>query len=60
MTELTASRVSRLVTIDQKLDRVMCPKEDLELFRGNLKNISRLFVIAEEAWTECRKPDTKE
>uniref|UniRef100_T1H985 Diacylglycerol lipase-alpha n=1 Tax=Rhodnius prolixus TaxID=13249 RepID=T1H985_RHOPR len=60
MTKLSARWVPRLLTLDQKRNRVKCCKDGLQLFQKNPQDFKRRFVTVDETWIHHYTPETKE
>ena len=60
MRKLSARWVPRLLTLDQKRNRVKCCKESLPLFQKNPKDFKRRFVTVDETWIHYYTPETKQ
>ncbi|XP_011165249.1 histone-lysine N-methyltransferase SETMAR-like [Solenopsis invicta] len=60
ISKLSARCVPRLLTLDQKRNRVKCCKDGLQLFRKNTQNFKRRFVTVDETWIHYYTPETKE
>ena len=55
---LSARWVPRLLTLDQKRNRVKSCKEGLQLFRKNPQDFKRHFVSVDETWIHYYTPET--
>jgi len=60
MKKLSARWVPRLLTIDQKRNRVRCCKDSLQLLQRNSQDFKRRFVTVDETWIHHYTPETKE
>ncbi|XP_025155966.1 histone-lysine N-methyltransferase SETMAR-like [Harpegnathos saltator] len=60
MKKLFSRWVPRLLTVDQKLNRVRCSKDGLQLFQQNPQDFRRRFVIVDTTWIHYYSPETKE
>ena len=60
MRKLSARWVPRLLTVDQKRNRVSCSKDNLQLFQRNPQDFRCRFVTVDETWIHHYTPETKE
>ncbi|CAK9833005.1 Mariner Mos1 transposase [Anthophora retusa] len=60
MKKLSARWVPRLLTNDQKRDRVKRCKDNLKLFQRNPHEFLRRFITVDETWIHHYQPETKE
>src|ERR1700712_1634247 len=60
MKKLSARWVPRLLTVDQKRNRVTTSKDCLDMFKRNPKEFLRRFVTVDETWIHHYTPETKE
>lgn len=60
MKKLSARWVPRLLTIDQKRNRVKCCESGLKLFQSNPQEFLRRFITVDETWIHYYTPETKE
>ncbi|XP_044753550.1 histone-lysine N-methyltransferase SETMAR-like [Coccinella septempunctata] len=60
MKKLSTRWVPRLLTVDQKRNRVTTSKECLHLFKANTNQFLRRFVTVDETWIHHYTPETKE
>ena len=58
MRKLSARRVPRLLTIDQKRIRVTISVQNLTYFNRNPKEFSRRFVTVDETWIHHYTPES--
>ena len=59
MRKLLSKWVPRLLTVDQKRQRVVDSERYLELFRRNKPNFLRLYVTMDETWIRYYTPESK-
>ncbi|KMQ91973.1 histone-lysine n-methyltransferase setmar [Lasius niger] len=57
MKKLSARWVPRLLTVDQKQNRVRCTKDGLQLFQRNPQDFRRCFVTVDETWIHHYTPE---
>lgn len=57
MRKLFTRWVPRLLTVDQKRNRVRCSKDNLELFQLNPQDFKRRFVTVDETWIHHYTPE---
>ncbi|XP_011251320.1 histone-lysine N-methyltransferase SETMAR-like [Camponotus floridanus] len=60
MRKLSARWMPRLLTIDNKRNRVTISKECLALFNRNSNEFLRRFITVDETWIHHNTPETKE
>lgn len=60
MKKLSARWVPRLLTVDQKRNRVTISKDCLDMFKRNPKEFLRRFVTVDKTWIHHYTPETKE
>jgi histone-lysine N-methyltransferase SETMAR len=60
MTKLSARWVPRLLTVDNKRNRVVASQQCLELFQRNPNEFMRRYVTVDETWIHYYTPETKE
>jgi transposase len=58
--KLSARWVLRLRTVDQKQNRVRCPKDNLQLYQRNPRDFRCCFVTADKTWKHHYTPEAKE
>jgi histone-lysine N-methyltransferase SETMAR len=59
MKKLSARWVPRLLTVDQKRNRVTTSKDCLDMFKRNPNQFLRRFVTVDETWIHHYTPETK-
>jgi histone-lysine N-methyltransferase SETMAR len=59
MRKLSARWVPRLLTVDQKQNRVRCSKDNLQLFQWNPQDFRRRFITVDKTWIHHYTPETK-
>ena len=59
MRKLLSKWVPRLLTVDQKRQRVVDSERCLELFRGNKPNFLRWYVTTDKTWIHHYTPEWK-
>ena len=59
MRKLLSKLVPRLLTVDQKRQRIVDSERCLELFRRNKLNFSRRYVTMDETWIHHYTPESK-
>lgn len=60
MNKISARWVPRLLTMDQKLNRVTASEESLALIQRNEKDFWRRFITVDETWIHHHTPETKQ
>lgn len=60
MKKLSARWVPRLLTVDQKRERVRLSLNNLRLFEQNSEEFLRRFITVDETWIHFYTPETKE
>lgn len=60
MKKLSARWVPRLLTVDQKRNRVTISQRSLDMFKRNTNEFFRRFVTVDETWIHYYTPETKE
>jgi hypothetical protein len=60
MTKLSARWVPRLLTVDNKRNRMATSKQSCDLFKRNPKEFLRRFVTVDETWIHHYMPEMKE
>uniref|UniRef100_A0A0K2SWW6 Histonelysine Nmethyltransferase SETMARlike [Hydra vulgaris] n=1 Tax=Lepeophtheirus salmonis TaxID=72036 RepID=A0A0K2SWW6_LEPSM len=60
MTKLCARWVPRLLTLEQKRNRVKCCEDGLQLFQKNPQDFNRRFVTVDETWIHHYTHETKQ
>jgi hypothetical protein len=60
MRKLSARWVPRLITVDQKQNRVRYSKDNLQLFQRTPQNFRPRFVTVDKTWIHHYTPETKE
>ncbi|XP_067131011.1 protein GVQW3-like [Centruroides vittatus] len=60
MTKVSARRVPRLLTAEQKRVRTLMSKECLVFYQKNPQDFMRQFVTTNETWVHYYTPETKE
>lgn len=58
--KLIAKWVPRLLTVDQKLKRVECSEQCLELLKRNREDFFRRFITVDETWIHYYTPESKQ